>query len=796
MLDRGGVGEALVSRLTGLGATALTLEPGIATEALIARLQAWLAEGPVHGVYWLAALDEEPPLDEMTPAEWREHNRLRVKNLYAAMRTLYESVRGPGRFLVAATRLGGLHGYEPAGAVAPLGGAVTGFTKAYHIEQSMRPEGKGLLVKAVDFERGGETAALADHLIAETRFDPGVVEIGYRRGLRYGIGLIEQSARDGRPGMTLGPETVFLVTGAAGGITSAIVTDLAVASRGIFYLLDLVPCPPRDDPYVQLFRTDKEALKRRLIEEARARGEKPTPKQIDGHILAIERSEAALRAVEAVEAVGGTAHYMALDLRDGEAVDRVIEDVRRRYGRIDVLLHAGGLLIDRTLPNKEPQQFDLVFDVKADGFYHLLRAAKDMPIGATVVFSSVAGRFGNNGQTDYAAANDLLCKMTSWLRRRRPETRGIAVDWTAWGQIGMASRGSIPQIMEALGVDMLPPEAGVPTIRRELTCGGTRGEIVVAGRLGAWLEERDPTGGLDPDKAAAALADRSPRWLMVGAVKAAGLYAGLGVETTLDPRRQPFLFDHMPDPDTPWLPGVMATEALAEVATLLAPGYRVLAVENEAMLGAFKFFRMEPRTLHLNAQVMAGADDALEARVVLRSVTKPAREGLPIQVKDHFAATVRLGPGEVPTPSIAFTPPSADDLPITAELIYKEFFHGPSYRVIERAGVAGPQAVGRFAAGLPPQTDPADVGLLMAPRLVELCFQLAALWHRHTHGAVAFPLGFASLTAYHQEADAAGPLYGLVTTADDGETFDGWVVDETGRVFVALKGYRTVARPT
>ena len=149
----------------------------------------------------------------------------------------------------------------------------------------------------------------------------------------------------------------------------------------------------------------------------------------------------------------------------------VVDDVRNRYGKIDVLLHAGGMLIDRTLPNKEPQQFDLVFDVKADGFFNLVRAAKGMPIGATVSFSSVAGRFGNNGQSDYSSANDLLCKISSSMKSWRPATRGIAIDWTAWGQIGMASRGSVPAIMEALGVDMLPPECGVPTIRRELTYG-------------------------------------------------------------------------------------------------------------------------------------------------------------------------------------------------------------------------------------------------------------------------------------------------------------------------------------
>ena len=73
-----------------------------------------------------------------------------------------------------------------------------------------------------------------------------------------------------------------------------------------------------------------------------------------------------------------------------------------------------------------------------------------------MAFSSVAGRFGNVGQTDYCAANDLLCKLTSNLRRSRPDTRGIALDWTAWGGIGMATRGSIPTMMAAAGIDMLP----------------------------------------------------------------------------------------------------------------------------------------------------------------------------------------------------------------------------------------------------------------------------------------------------------------------------------------------------
>lgn len=118
------------------------------------------------------------------------------------MRTVYESVAGPGRFLVSATRLGGLHGYGATGATAPMGGAVTGFTKAYNIEQGLRDEGKGLIVKAVDFDMARKSEP-ADLLIAETLSDPGVVEVGYYDGLRYTITLEEQPAADGKPGMVL-----------------------------------------------------------------------------------------------------------------------------------------------------------------------------------------------------------------------------------------------------------------------------------------------------------------------------------------------------------------------------------------------------------------------------------------------------------------------------------------------------------------------------------------------------------------------------------------------------------------
>ena len=140
--------------------------------------------------------------------------------------------------------MGGLHGYGRGRRV----GATRRWRDRLHVRRTRSSRacgdtGKGLLVKAVDVGPRRPTISGALALIGETLVDPAVVEVGYRDGLRYTVNLTEEPACDGRPALALGPDSVVVVTGAAGGITSAIVGDLAMAGAGIFYLLDLAHCP-------------------------------------------------------------------------------------------------------------------------------------------------------------------------------------------------------------------------------------------------------------------------------------------------------------------------------------------------------------------------------------------------------------------------------------------------------------------------------------------------------------------------------------------------------------------------
>ncbi len=780
-IDRGGVGKALVKKLEKSGVTVLLIDDAPSGEELEKRLQDWLAEGPIDGVYWLPALDSERAISEMSLKEWKAATHVRVKMLYTTMRTLYQSIGEQSTFLVSATRLGGCHGYDDSGALNPLGGSVSGFTKAFKRE---KPQA---LVKTVDFDAGRKTSAFADLLIAETLNDPGIVEVGYKNGRRWTIALQEKPLSEETEGLKLDKNSVFLVTGAAGSITSAIVSDLAGASGGTFYLLDLTPKPDPNNADIIKFASDKDGLKRDIFERLKAKGERATPANVEKIIAGIERQHAALAEIQAIEAAGGKAIYHSLNLLDGKAVAKVMKSIAKESGKIDVLLHAGGLEISRLLPDKSPAEFDLVFDVKSDGWFNMLSNLGEMHLGVAVVFSSIAGRFGNGGQTDYSSANDLLCKFISSFKTSRPQTRGIATDWTAWGGIGMAVRGSIPTVMKAAGIDMLPPEAGIPFIRRELTKSTAGAEIVVAGSLGIMMQEFDETGGLDLKKIEKKLKNRG---IMTGAVKSAGLHTGLIIETGLLPKEQAFLEDHRIG-GTPVLPGVMGVEAMVEAAKILFAERFVATIENVEFDSPFKFYRDQQRSVTARA-FFEQEGETIIARCALEG-TRRLHGRTEAQVTTHFRSQVRLVK-EKPVAVKSKAPGKAQGAVVGKEEIYKLYFHGPAYQVLQNVWKSGKRLIGEFSTTLPHNHTPAERLTLADPRLIELCFQTAGIWEMGAKDRMGLPYRITSVKFIRPAAGTKAKLFAAVSANKDG-SYDADIIDSQGQVYLQLCGYSTMALP-
>jgi hypothetical protein len=350
----------------------------------------------------------------------------------------------------------------------------------------------------------------------------------------------------------------------------------------------------------------------------------------------------------------------------------------------------------------------------------------------------------------------------------------------------MATRGSIPKMMELAGIDMLPPEAGVPLIRRELTAGATRGEVIIGQRLGVLTNEWGPNGGPVAGTNAAA---HGP--MVVPTVKQMGIYQPLVVETTLDPKMQPFLYDHQID-GTPVLPGVMGIEAFAEAALLMLPGWQIEAVEAVHFLAPFKFYRSEPRTLTLET-VHSPQDGHIiaECRLMGRRVLPNHAEP---QVTTHFTGRVRMTRKPLAA-SIGPRPAMLTGDVIEAAEVYRLYFHGPAYQVLKRAWRDGERVLGEMAGSLPPNHKPAGQPALMAPRLIELCFQTAGLWEMGVQHRMGLPQQVERVQLLRAPELAHGSLFAVVTPRADGASFDAQVVDSAGNQYAQLTGYRTVALP-
>ncbi len=357
---------------------------------------------------------------------------------------------------------------------------------------------------------------------------PGAVEIGYTGEQRWTVGLQEQPAADGQPGMVLDKNSVFLITGAAGSIVSAITADLAAASGGTFYLLDLVPKPDPDNPDLKRFVADKRTSSVTCSRASRTAASEPLRRSSKKNSRALERAQAAQTAIDAVRAAGGTPHYFSVNLADAEAVAKVIErgaSAQRAHRRAAACRRYG------TKPLSAGQRSDRnsIWSSTSRATASSICCMPSARCRSVRRWCSARLPAASATSARRTTALPTICcaKSPRVFVPRRPATRGIAIDWTAWGGIGMATRGSIPKIMELAGIDMLPPEAGIPLIRRELTAGATRGEIVIAPALGVLLNEWDATGGLDT--AAQNLLENACRASgpMVGKVASMSLYERL-----------------------------------------------------------------------------------------------------------------------------------------------------------------------------------------------------------------------------------------------------------------------------
>jgi hypothetical protein len=161
------------------------------------------------------------------------------------------------------------------------------------------------------------------------------------------------------------------------------------------------------------------------------------------------------------------------------------------------------------------------------------------------------------------------------------------------------------------------------------------------------------------------------------------------------------------------------------------------------------------------------------------------------QVTLHFTARVCLG-REPRREEVLASCPAEPESELGPEEIYRTYFHGPAFRVVEKAWRSNGDAVGLFSASLPPDHDPAAGATLVTPRLIELCFQTAGLLEMGTRGTMGLPQHVERVRLL-RVPDEKRRLFALVHPVGTG--FEARVVDEAGHVCLTLDGYRTAELP-
>lgn len=235
----------------------------------------------------------------------------------------------------------------------------------------------------------------------------------------------------------------------------------------------------------------------------------------------------------------------------------------------------------------------------------------------------------------------------------------------------------------------------------------------------------------------------------------------------LDPAA-PFLDDHRPN-GRPLLGTVACLELLAEAAEV---GSKISSrsIEAVTVLSPLIFASDTPRMVRIVSQA---TDYALES-------------GTDRHLTCRFPGE---SPGARPTRLPAFPGPQA----VGAQEIYRLFFHGPAFQVVEAAEWRDGALLTRLQAPLPPWHRDGRA-TLTAPRLLELALQSAGLLALAERLSMEIPCTIARIDRYLPTGESAPPaLFALAERGAEGIDID--VLDHDGLVHLRVTGYRTAPLP-
>ena len=135
------------------------------------------------------------------------------------------------------------------------------------------------------------------------------------------------------------------------------------------------------------------------------------------------------------------------DVTEAADIDRLLAAAGEHFSPVDVMVNNAGVLRDATMRTMTEEQFDTVIAVHLKGTWNGTRKAaaimRERKRGAIINMSSIAGKVGNPGQTNYAAAKAGIVGLTKAAAKEMAR-HGVRVNAIQPGLIRTAMTAALP----------------------------------------------------------------------------------------------------------------------------------------------------------------------------------------------------------------------------------------------------------------------------------------------------------------------------------------------------------------
>ena len=680
---------------------------------------------------------------------------------------LIESGNNGGAIFATITRLDGAFGFRNMQTDCPAQGGLAGLAKTAALEW------KNVCCHAIDIApRWSDNRAIAATVVKEI-MSPGPIEIGLDDRFRCTLSLESKPYPTGS--INLGKRDVVVISGGARGVTAAAARELAMQTGATLVLLGRSPNPSAEPEWLSSIR-DEAALKKAIFNNE-FDGRSATPAQLEQAYQRYMANREIAENLVQLKATGANVHYYSADVRNMKTVRAIIEEIRSRHGAITGIIHGAGVLEDRLIIDKTSEQFERVYDTKVRGIDNLLQAVRTDPLKYLVLFSSVAARFGNKGQVDYAMANEVLNKIAWTESARRADCRVVSINWGPWDG-GMVT-SALKREFERNGIHLIPPESGARCMLQEMTANsGDPVEIVIGAEL---------TSVVAPPR-------RQPN--RPALVKpSAGIkkqHLAFSFDREIDVRQYPILKSHVID-GKPVVPLALMTEWFAHGALHENPGLILNGLDDIRIM---KGIRLEHDKRHI--RLLTGKPkkkgDFFEVEVELRDADMAGQDIIHSKARAVLSDRLIAAPDyQVSTNMVAKAYTKKMD-----EVYDGILFHGPQLHGIRRIISCSSRGMAAHISTAPAPAQwmaaPLRNSWIADPLVLDGAFQMATVWCFEEKGTVSLPSYVESYRQYCHEfpSDAVKVVLEVKEATNRKMRGDFTFLDSDDVILASLTGYEAV----